>query len=163
MALRMDSVAEIGGCRNVERIKGLVCGLLLAVGLLLSPTLALADDGFVGGLQDLVGVRDIDNLGEPVETEPESKGESLRAVPLPKPELPEDPEMIDYVKYFMETVNRVPTSANGSSGFSMLDEAAWFIRVIIVPIVVGIVFLWWGVRKSVRMIFSSFRKGSASV
>lgn len=32
-----------------------------------------------------------------------------------------------------------------------------------VPVVIGLVFMWWGVRKVVRMVMSAFRKGRISV
>lgn len=32
-----------------------------------------------------------------------------------------------------------------------------------VPVVIGMVFMWWGVRKVVRMVMSAFRKGKISV
>lgn len=32
-----------------------------------------------------------------------------------------------------------------------------------VPAVIGLVFMWWGVRKVVRMVMSAFRKGRISV
>ena len=32
-----------------------------------------------------------------------------------------------------------------------------------VPVVIGLVFMWWGVRKVVRMVMSAFKKGKISV
>lgn len=32
-----------------------------------------------------------------------------------------------------------------------------------VPVVIGLVFMWWGVRKVVRMVMSAFKKGRISV
>lgn len=32
-----------------------------------------------------------------------------------------------------------------------------------VPVVIGLVFMWWGVRKVVQMVMSAFRKGRISV
>lgn len=33
----------------------------------------------------------------------------------------------------------------------------------LVPVVIGFVFLWWGIRKGVKMLMSAFKKGRVSI
>lgn len=64
------------------------------------------------------------------------------------------------------------STAITSSAFSSVIEAvtaqvsvSTVVEVLVyaVPVVIGLVFMWWGVRKVVRMVMSAFRKGRISV
>lgn len=64
------------------------------------------------------------------------------------------------------------STAITSSAFSSVIDAvtaqvstATIVEVLVyaVPVVIGMVFMWWGVRKVVRMVMSAFRKGKISV
>lgn len=64
------------------------------------------------------------------------------------------------------------STAIGSSAFSAVIDAvtaqisvASIVEVLAyaVPVVIGLVFMWWGVRKVVRMVMSAFKKGKISV
>lgn len=66
--------------------------------------------------------------------------------------------MIQNVVY---SFTRVPNG--GSSTADWRQMAAWFLRTLIVPIAVLLVFMWWGVRKGIRILFAAFRKGRANV
>lgn len=64
------------------------------------------------------------------------------------------------------------STAVGSSAFASVIDAVTAqisvqsiveILVYAVPIVIGLVFMWWGVRKVVRMIMAAFKKGKISV
>ena len=60
------------------------------------------------------------------------------------------------------------STAIGSSAFSSVIEAvtaqisvASIVEVLVyaIPVVIGLVFLWWGVRYVTRLIMGAFRKG----
>lgn len=60
------------------------------------------------------------------------------------------------------------STAIGSSAFSSVIEAVTaqisvtsIVEVLVyaIPVVIGLVFLWWGVRYVTRLIMSAFRKG----
>lgn len=64
------------------------------------------------------------------------------------------------------------STAIGSSAFASVIDAvtaqisvASIIEVLVyaIPVVIGMVFMWWGVRKVVRMVMSAFKKGKISV
>lgn len=64
------------------------------------------------------------------------------------------------------------STAIGSSAFASVIDAVTAqisvqsiveILVYAVPIVIGLVFMWWGVRKVVRMIMGAFKRGKISV
>lgn len=64
------------------------------------------------------------------------------------------------------------STAIGSSAFASVIDAvtaqisvASIVEVLVyaVPVVIGLVFMWWGVRKVVRMVMSAFKKGKISV
>ena len=64
------------------------------------------------------------------------------------------------------------STAVGSSAFASVIDAvtaqisvATIVEILVyaVPIVIGLVFMWWGVRKVVRMIMAAFKKGKISV
>lgn len=64
------------------------------------------------------------------------------------------------------------STAISSSAFASVIDAvtaqisvASIVEVLVyaVPVVIGLVFMWWGVRKVVRMVMSAFKKGKISV
>lgn len=66
----------------------------------------------------------------------------------------------------IDACNRVPWLAGGSStGFSLLDSVRRFLMLTftstggltVVMAASGLVFLWWGLRKSLRMVMGAFR------
>lgn len=66
--------------------------------------------------------------------------------------------MIQNVVY---SFTRVPNGGNSTADWRQM--AAWFLRTLIVPIAVLLVFMWWGVRKGIRILFAAFRRGKANV
>lgn len=75
-----------------------------------------------------------------------------------------------------ETTNEAVTAVNGWLGGLSIKwgsnaataPAEWYkivrnILGLFVATAIGIVFLWWGVRKGIRVLFSSFRSGRTSV
>lgn len=87
--------------------------------------------------------------------------------------LPDDADTTDWINDTVNSFNVVPL---GSSRMSMQQWLAAFLGVsssgsthsgilramYIVP-AVGIVFMWWGVRKVVRIVMASARKGKTSL
>lgn len=145
-----------------------------------TPCRAYASDGFLGGLQDLVGAREIESV-EDYESEYQDAYDPQLRLDPPDPgtntltELDEDATTVDYVNSTLQSFNKsgYPSSVS-SSGYSLLEGLQFFLGFrqsgvsnanrtqLIIP-AAGIVFMWWGVRKSIKMIMSAFRKGSMNV
>ena len=142
--------------------------------LLFVPRVALAEgltDSFVSGLNAFAG----NGVNEQVTPERDfiESYESLETndIVLTETQLREYDEnssTIDYVNGTLDSFNTVPFTGGSASLIYAVrtyfgnNSASSFGRNLILT-AIGICFLWWGVRKSVRMIFSAFRKGSASV
>lgn len=87
--------------------------------------------------------------------------------------LPEDATTTDYINETVNSFNSVPVSSQNSS-YTLLNTLRWLVgsfgssqgdamrNMIIVP-AIGVCFLWWGVRKAVRIVMASARKGKASL
>lgn len=79
--------------------------------------------------------------------------------------LPDDATIVQQVNAMTDVFYRVPW---GQHNFSMLQFLGVFftneaMRNIFFVVAIGLVFMWWGVRKSLRVILSAFRKGQANV
>lgn len=158
------------------RVSGLalklpILSVLVTIALLvgfMAPTTAWASEGeeestgFLAGLDTLVNPESPGEVvNDPVrdyEYEPVLRdGNGEQAV------LPEEGEEIQSV---ISVVNKNPFQNQGSYGNTLLggirqlssgtNGTLW-----IVP-AIGIVFMWWGVRKVTRMILAAFRRGKAS-
>lgn len=173
MALRTVSVADCGGCRDVERVRNAVCGCALALGLLFCPSVALADDGFIGGLQDLVGLREVETQQIGYEQEfQEGYEPELREVDnKPVRALPEDASTVDYVNDTVDRFNKVKYASGSRDLLTMIvmtlggnsQGLGLAMKVSLIAVSIGLVFMWWGIRKSKNMIMTAFRKGKASL
>lgn len=133
------------------------------------PTTAWASDGeegttgFLAGLDTLVNpdsAREIEN--DPVrdyEYEPD-----LRAGEGETAELPEEGSEIQSV---IDAANTVSWGAN--NGRTLFNSVRYFLFqnnstkewLLLIP--AGLVFMWWGIRKSVHMLFAAFRSGRMTV
>lgn len=142
--------------------------LSIALAVLLAPSLAFADDGFVGGLQDLVGVREVEQSTVTPEQDFTDEYE-----PAYTPLRSGDEVAIEEGSEIQSVVNAANTVPWGSTlridlvgsilrlfTLSFGDAAGW---ARIPTVAAGLVFMWWGVRKALKMIMSAFRKGRASV
>lgn len=139
-----------------------------------TPARAYADDGFLGGLQDLVGAREVEGVQDYESEYLDEYNPQLRADPPDAgtntlTELDEDSTTVDYVNGTLDEFNKLPWGSG--TRFSWLQSvqlvfgarnganvAAFYL----IP-AVGLVFMWWGVRKSVKMLMSGFRKGSMNI
>lgn len=149
--------------------------LVLSVGFSV-PSVALADDGlidsFSGGLQTLVSPESV--KVEETDSTPESVYlDSYEPVLVEEPvrssrEYDEDSTTVDYINGTLDEFNKVTWA---SASYSWLDSVRMFIgarygsstpQLFLIP-AVGIVFMWWGVRKAIRMIKGAWYKGHASV
>lgn len=144
--------------------------LILSVLIVATPSRAYASDGFLGGLQDLVGVRDVESV-EGLESSYTSDYQPVFGVNPPDAgtntltSLDEDATTVDYVNTTLDSFNRVKI---GNSNSSLQNGIRWLLQstadgVQFVVIPAGLVFMWWGVRKSIQIIMSGFRKGSMSI
>lgn len=158
----------------MERVRVVVFGWLLALGLLFCPSVAYASDGFFGGLEDLTGTREVDGETDYENDYVESYVPELREVDYgPVRALPEDATTVDYVNDTLDSFNQLSWSGFGSSR-SLLRSLQIFLgngttgsygimRDLIVLPAIGVVFLWWGVRKAIRVVMTSWKKGKASL
>lgn len=151
------------------RIGSGVCGLLLALGLFSFPVTARASDGFLGGLEDLAGTRQVETEQRGYEESyQEEYSPELREVEgTPDRALPEEATTVDYVN---DTVNRFNQVNYGSQTRSWLSMIIMLLggngaqlgvnmkEALLLP-AVGIVFMWWGVRKAKSIVMNGFRKG----
>lgn len=139
--------------------------LSVALAVLLAPSLAFADDGFIGGLQDLVGTREVEQSAVPPEQEFVDDYEPVYA-PLRSGDETEIEEGGE-IQSVIGAVNAVPISGTNRS---LLDSiitlfgrsSGTYGALFIIP-AAGLVFVWWGVRKALKMIMAAFRRGRASV
>lgn len=139
--------------------------LVMSVGFSV-PSVALADDGlidsFSGGLQTLVSPESV-KVEETVST-PESEyldsyEPELRVVETV--ELTEESTPLQGIASVINKANSVQNGATSSVSLQVMTR--WFLQNQVVPIAILLVFMWWGVRKVVRMIKSAWYKGHASV
>lgn len=135
----------------------LVCAL---VGV---PTRAYASDGFLGGLEDLTGTREVD-VGQDYEREFLESYEPELVTETPQSRDGEVPLTLQ--QQIEQTVRNGMTIT--------FDERDWVpgayyygafraVLLIVVPVAVLLVFMWWGVRKSKNVVMRAFRKGKASI
>lgn len=156
----------------MERIRAFVCGFLLVLGVLFCPSVAYASDGFLGGLQDLTGTRDLEQQsGGYEERYLEGYEPELREVETaPSRALPEDATTVDYVNSTVDEFNSIRWGGSNSTPVTLLGSLRNFwgagsnsyslaMREILVITPIGLVFMWWGVRKVKNMIMNGFRKG----
>lgn len=147
--------------------KTALVGAALALALSVAPTVAMADDvnplqGFGDGFETLVNPdtsvglesapeRDYIDSYEPMLVE----GETIDVV---------ESTPMDGIMQVNNAVNTVYWSGNSN----LLGTVRKFLmnaimsNALIVP-AVALVFMYWGLRKSVRTLFAAFRKGRASV
>lgn len=87
--------------------------------------------------------------------------------------LPEDATATDYVNDTLDSFNVVPMGASGSPT-SLLNSVRTLLgvtasglsgsfRSMLLLVAVGIVFMWWGVRKVIRVLFAAFKNRRISV
>ena len=147
--------------------------LWLAVALVCTlfacPVSAYADDGFIGGLQDFAGVREVEEV-QPEKQWSESYRPILKAPNDDESELTEyeDGDNIGPIGSVIDNVQYVPLYSNK---VHLIDMVRFFLSsggaeaegLPLVGFAVLFVFVWWGVRKSLRMIMSAWRKGKQSV
>lgn len=160
----------MGGSGDVERVRVVFFGCLLALGLSFCPSVAYASDGFFGGLEDLTGTRQVEQEQNAYEERYQEDYEpELREVETaPSRELSEDATTVDYIN---DTVDKFNQFNRGSTTVTLFSGIRWFLfgtaganmaALMLLP-AAGIVFMWWGVRKSKNMIMNAFRKGKASL
>lgn len=141
--------------------------LLLAITLAFGmPTLALAGtvDSLASGFETLVNpntdVKVPDGL--PNDYEP-----NVNAIELSAPAqnaLPDDASTADYVNHTLDSFNKA--GGFGSTLLNGVRNLLWNTSetgVMIVGGAAAMVFLWWGVRKGVRILFAALRKGRMTV
>lgn len=127
---------------------------------LLRPEYAYADEGFIGGLQDLVGAREVEGF-EDYESRYTSEYQPvLRDVETDPVEEVTTSDAIETV------VNRANTVSWPSTDYSLLRSIVNLlgsntssVRNVIVVTAVALVFMWWGVRKTLDVILSAYRRG----
>lgn len=129
--------------------------------LFVSPVSAYADDGFIGGLQDFAGVREVDTATPESdfadEYSPDVREVETRAV---------NEEEVTVMGQIRNTIQTGMTiNMDGTNWIPNEYYYAPFraVLMVVVPTAVLLVFMWWGVRKSLRMLFAAFRKGRSNV
>lgn len=139
--------------------------LLLAL-LVVEPAYASPVDGFANGLNDFVHP---DSSVSSDITPERDFIESYQPQEVVLSETPsrvydEDSTTVDYVNGTLDSFNSVPWTVGNRTFLNsiqlMLQNVANSTGFIVVA--VGLVFMWWGVRKAVRMIFAAFRRGRMS-
>lgn len=155
-------------------LASLVCGFVLIAAI---PARAYAADGFIGGLQDLVGVREVEALNYEEDYLRDYEGVTRADPPEPGTntltDLGEDATTVDYVN---DTVDKFNSVKVGSGSFTWLQAVqvilgnpssanshGGILRQLYILPAIGLVFMWWGVRKSLKIVMSAFRKGSMNV
>lgn len=124
-------------------------------------------DSFSNGLHDFVSP-DTETVEEVRYEQDFAESYVPQEVVLSAPatrEYDEDSTTVDYVNGTLDSFN----SVNWNIGDRSLVESLrlMFTNVAtstgFIVVAVGLVFMWWGVRKSVRMVFAAFRKGRSNV
>lgn len=157
----------------MERVRVVFFGCLLALGLLFCPSAAYASDGFLGGLEDLIGVREVE-VTEDYEQEYSDEYEpQLRADPADSStnaltELTEDATTVDYVNVTLDEFNKVQVGSNRvelrrAIQYMLGHYSGWAMPTLLILPAASLVFMWWGVRKCIQLVISSFRKGSLNI
>lgn len=129
-----------------------------------SPVSAYADDGFIGGLQDFFGEREVQQVSPESDfIESYERQDVILSVPSTTP-LDEDASTVDYVNNTLVSFNSVPWAIGNRS---LIDSIYLYLTNInrttqYLTIAVCLVFVYWGARKAIRMIFAAFRKGKIS-
>lgn len=144
--------------------------LSVALVLLACPSVALAEDGslfdsFSGGFSDTVSGEARLSESDPVrdyEYEPEVREVEFREV--------EETTTQSSIEQVTNSFNRLGWGENTTvtlysavrlflgGANSSISPVALFL-----PVAAGIVFMWWGVRKAIRVLMGAFRKGKASL
>lgn len=145
--------------------------LSVALALLACPTVALAEDGslldsFTGGFTDTVsGEARETNENDPVrdyEYEPEVREVQTREVEETSPQ--------SSIEQVTNSFNRLGWGE--SSTVTLYSAVRLFLGganssvspvALFLPVAAGIVFMWWGVRKTIRILMSAFRSGRMSL
>lgn len=137
---------------------------------LFCPVCAYADEGlgssFLNGLNTTVHPEQYENTDVSYERDFNESYEPVlieNTAPVVRA-LPNDATAVDYVNNTVDSFNSIPFET--SYHLTLLNTAQWFMgmftgpnqAIFMIP-AIGIVFLWWGVRKAIRMIMASFRKG----
>lgn len=150
--------------------------IAMSLFLTLSATVcAYAEEGFLGGLQTLVdpdSAREVEN--DPVrdyEYEPELRELEVREVGEGTEEL----TSLGGIQQVVERANQVSWH-NDSNRTNLLTSLRYFLgatggsgtisenqKLILILPAIGIVFMWWGVRKVIHMLFAAFRSGRMTV
>lgn len=152
------------------RLRYVALALLI---VLLSPAGAYAQDinyvdSFSNGIETLKG----NGENEPVTPEKdfndsyEVEEVQLRAT---NDEQPTDAQ--GNIEWVTQAFNTVPWNNTNSTLFNFLraffggtnSAASKTMKLYLITIPIGICFMWWGLRKALRMIMTGFRKGKASV
>lgn len=147
----------------MERVRVVVFGCLVVLGVWLCPLPAYAADGFIGGLEDLTGTRDVEQVSYEDRYQEGYEPDLTEPVSVTRRELDEDATTVDYINDTVDSFNSVTWPSSSQSLLVSIQTLFTRFRENVFLFAAGIVFMWWGVRKTVRMIMSAFRKGSASV
>lgn len=150
--------------------------LVLSVGFSV-PSVALADDGlidsFSGGLQTLVSPESV-KVEETASTPESVYVDSYEPVLVEELVRSEEIQELDGMGGIRQVVNQANRVGWGTNNITLRSAASLFLgsasngssldmrNMFLLP-AVGICFMWWGVRKVVRMIKSAWYKGHASV
>ena len=142
--------------------------------VLVAPCTAYASplDSFASGLGDFVNPQDVEVYsGTPEKDYMDSYNPNAKLESEPTRvtrEYDADSTTVDYVNGTLDSFNTVPWTNN----YDLLQSIRIFIgtrggadfmlALFIIPSVT-LVFFWWGVGKSIRMIMSAWRKGKQSV
>ena len=153
----------------MERVRVVVFGCLLALGLSFCPSAAYASDGFLGGLEDLTGNREVEEV-KPEEQWNESYKPILKVQNEDEAELPEyeDGDDIGPIGSVVDSVQYIPLY---TSKVHIVDMVRYFLGssgaeaggLPLVGYAAVLFFVWWGLRKSLRVMMAAFRKGKANV
>lgn len=137
-----------------------------------TPVRAYASDGFLGGLQDLVGTREVefaqDYESEYIEDYSPDIGtiEPVRTVNRDGDEVEDLTTPVDEVNTTIDYMYNLNIFGVGRrswlSNIQLLFLNNGYLRVVF-TVGAGFVFMWWGVRKCIQMVMSGFRKGSMNV
>lgn len=149
--------------------KGIYIALALCAALC-SPTMARAEeinyvDSFASGFETLKG----EGVNEQVTPERDFEESYVPTLSEVKSVTTEDETDDTVLGHIQSTANAYQRVNIDSSTLTIIGFLTWLFggyagpgRVMITA-AVGIVFMWWGVRKALRMVMSGFRKGKANV
>ena len=151
--------------------------VFMTLALLMVPRVALAEDvsyigSFASGFETLLG------RGENEQVTPErdyiESYEPREVDDLPPLRAPSANTELDSMGGIQQVVDRTNRIEWGTAGNpSLVRTLAYFLgntgaghsgemrNMLILP-AIGLCFMWWGVRKGLRMIFAAFRKGKAT-